>query len=200
MKAMWAFVTAACATMTMMTIAAGCGRPQSKPAGPISVATEDGSPFPGRLSGRWTSDRHGWEFVIEPDGRISSAILSFGRTRVLPGQTTTLTTKTGEQAVLTPGPWTVHYDPAANMLTLKIAMDHIHFPMTPNLLEGSSNDVLSGVVSPSMDTWQVQWTTFTAYTVRTADGKSTDLSTDKTYGETQSLVFTKTESLDGQNR
>ena len=189
MKATWVFVIAACVTMTA---AEGCNRPQSKPAAPVAVATEDGSPFPAGLAGLWKADRHGWEFVIEPDGRISSAVVSFGRVRVLPGQTTTLATKTGEQAVFTPGPWAVHYDPAANMLTLKIAMAHIHFPMTPNLLEGSSTDVLSGVVSPSMDTWQVQWTTFTAYAVRTADGKSTDLSTDKTYGETQSLVFART--------
>jgi len=169
----------------------GCNHPQTKSAEPVAVATQDGSPFPAALAGRWKSDRHGWEFVIEPDGRISSAVLSFGRIAVLPGQTTTLTTKTGEQATLTPGPWAIHYDPASGMLTIKIAMEHIHVPMTPNLLEGSSNDVFTGIVAPSMDTWQAGWTTFTSYKAHTADGQSTDLSTDKTYGETVALVFTK---------
>jgi len=185
---MWAFLTAAFVTAT---IVGGCTSPQSKPANPVVVATEDKSPFPAALAGRWKSDRHGWEFVIEPDGRIASAVISFGRVRVLPGQTATVATRTGEQAVFTPGPWTVHYDPANRMLTIKITMDHVRVPAAPNLIEGSSTDILCGVVSLSMDTWQAQWTMFTAYTARTADGKSTDLSTDKTEGETQSLVFTK---------
>lgn len=177
-----------------MVIVGGCNRPQAKPVQTVAVATQDGSPFPAAMAGHWKSDRHGWEFIIEPDGRIASAVLSFGRIAVTPGETTTLTTKTGEQATLTPGPWAVHYDPAAHMLTIRIAMEHIRIPMTPNLLEGSSNDVFTGVVAPSMDTWQAEWTTFTSYKAHTADGQTADLSTDKTYGETVALVFTKTAS------
>ena len=191
MKNLWALGIAVCVTTSTLV---GCHRPQSRPvlADPVVVATEDGSAFPAVLAGRWKSDRHGWEFFIEPDGRITSAILSFGRVTVLPGRTTTLTTKTGEQATLTPGPWTIHYDPASSLLTIKVAMDSIRVPMTPNLLEGSSIDVLSGVVLPSMDTWQAEWTAFTSYKAHNADGQTVDLSTDKTYGETVSLVFTKT--------
>jgi hypothetical protein len=189
MKVLWTFVMlVGMATMSM----AGCAAPQDKLAMPVAVGTENGSPFPAALAGLWKSDRHGWEFVIEPNGRISSAVISFGRARIVPGQTAAIPTKTGEQAVFTPGPWAVHYDPAARMLTIKVTMDHVRVPASPDLIEGSSTDILCGVVSPSMDTWQVEWTMFTNYTVTTADGKSTDLSTDKTEGETQSLVFTKT--------
>ncbi|HSV99761.1 MAG TPA: hypothetical protein VLI39_06295 [Sedimentisphaerales bacterium] len=191
MKVAETLVIAACVTISTV---AGCHRPQSGPVSvsPVVVVTEDGSAFPAVLAGRWKADRHGWEFVVEPDGRISSAVLSFGRVAVLPGRTTTLTTTTGEQATLTAGPWAIHYDPASALLTIKIAMDHVRVPMTPNLLEGSSTDVFTGVLSPSMDAWQAEWTTFTSYKAHTADGATADLSTDKTYGQTVSLVFTKT--------
>ena len=189
MKTIWAFPAILC----MATLAVGgCGRSAGTRVDPVQVTTENGSVFPASLAGRWKASEHGWEFVIGPDGRIASAILSQGRVQVLPGQTTTVATKTGEPAVFTPGPWAVHYEPATRLLTVKITMDHVRVPMGVNLVEGSSTDIFSGFVSPAGDTWQVQWTAFTQYTARLADGNSVDLSTDKTYGETMSLVFTKT--------
>lgn len=169
----------------------GCISHRSKPVAPVTVTTENGSAFPAAMAGRWKSDRHGWQFSIEPDGRISWAVISFGRVKVLPGQTTTVATTTGDQAVFTPGPWLVHYDPATRMLTLKIGMSHIRMPIGSNIIEGSSTDVFTGVVSPEMNVWQAQWTAFTDYTAQTSEGKPLDLSTDKTYGETIPLVFTK---------
>ncbi len=129
--------------------------------------------------------------MIEPDGRISSAIISLGRVQVFPGQTTTVSTVTGEQAVFTPGPWAIDYDPADRMLVVKIAMAHVRVPMGPQTLEGSSTDVFSGEVSPTMDAWQAQWTAFTDYKAQTGENKSIELSTDKTYGDAQPLLFTK---------
>jgi len=189
MRVTWAFATALCAALATT---GGCTQPQSKPVNPVVVSTEDGSAFPASLAGRWKADRHGWEFAIEPDGRITSAVISLGRVTVLPGQTATIPTKTGEPALFTPGPWATHYDPALRMLTVKITMDRVRVPMGDNILEGSSTDIFTGVVSPAMDAWQAEWTTFTDYTARTPAGASTELSTDKTYGQAQPLVFTKT--------
>lgn len=189
MKVTWAFMTTLCVAMTGI---GGCTQPQSRHVAPVVVVTDDGSAFPASLAGPWKADRHGWEFVIEPDGRIASAVISLGRVTVLPGQTTTVATRTGDQALFTPGPWTVHYDPATRMLTVKIAMSHVRVPMGPHILEGSSTDVFTGAVSPEMDTWQTEWTTFTDYKAQMPEGKSVDLATDKTYGETQPLLFTKT--------
>jgi len=189
MKPAWAF--AAIAWVTILA-AGGCGRPFGRHAGPISVLVEGGGRFPAALAGRWRSDQHGWEFVFEPDGRISSAVISLGRVSVTPGRTTTVPTQSGGQAVFTPGPWTVHYDPGARMLTVKIAMEHVRVPMAANVLEGSSTDVFAGPVLASGDTWQVEWTTFTHYTARADGSTPVDLSTDSTYGEARPLVFTKT--------
>jgi hypothetical protein len=189
MKATWAI---AVILGIVFLAVAGCNRPLAGPANPVSVTVEDRTEFPASLAGRWKADRHGWELVLDPDGRIASAVISLGRVRVVPGQTTILQTRAGEQSVFTPGPWAVDYDPATRILTVKIAMEHVRVPMGPSILEGSSTDVFSGVVSPTMDTWQVQWTTFTEYTAQTAEGKAMDLSTDRTYGEAQPLVFTRT--------
>ncbi|HNS22077.1 MAG TPA: hypothetical protein PKH24_16350 [Sedimentisphaerales bacterium] len=188
MKMVW-FCAAIC---TMMLPVGGCGRSHHKSVPPIVAMTEDGSPFPAWLAGRWKADRHGWELVFEPDGRIVSAVLSLGRVAVRPGQTTTRQTKESEQAVFTPGPWVVHYDPATSLLTVKIDMEHIRVPMGDNVLEGSSTDTFCGPLSPTMNAWQVQWTTFPHYTARTSEGKSVALATDEACGQAQPLVFVKT--------
>lgn len=184
-----------CVAMCAMTLVlGGCAGSEGKSQGAESVTsvTEDGSPFPVSLAGRWVSDQQGWELVLTPDGRVASAIIGFGRVRIVPGQTATVPTQAGGQAVFTPGRWVVHYDPAARMLTVKIAMDHVQVPMGVNTLEGSSTDAFTGLVSQNMDTWQADWTAFTDYKARTKEGKSVDLGTDDTHGQTQRLVFTKT--------
>ncbi len=168
--------------------AAGCNRPLKHQARPVQVMIEGGGEFPGSLAGKWKADRHGWEFVFEPDGQISAAVISLGRVPIIPGRTTTLPTKSGDQGVFTPGPWTIHYDPATTELTVKITMDHIRVQMGDDILEGSSTDVFTGPISPE-GVWQAQWTTFTRYTAHTPEEPSFDLSTDETYGETQPLVF-----------
>jgi hypothetical protein len=160
----------------------------------VKVVVEGQQEFPASLAGRWKADRQGWEFVFEPDGRISSAVIAFGRVSVVPGRTTTTPTRTGAQATFTPGPWTVYYEPATQELTLRIVMDHVRVPMGENVVEGSSTDVLSGPISSETGVWQVQWTTYTRYTAKAGEGPAADLSTDSTYGETQPLTFTRIEN------
>jgi hypothetical protein len=169
----------------------GCSRPLQEPAGAVKVIVEGGGPFPSSLAGRWQASQHGWEFEFETDGRLVSATLSLGRVRVVPGKTTTTPTKSGHQAVFTPGPWTVHYIPSTRELTVEIIMNHVRAEMGGNVLEGSSTDTFVGPVTASNRTWQAQWTTFTRYLAHTPDGASVNLATDPTYGETKSLTFEK---------
>jgi hypothetical protein len=170
---------------------AGCGHPPHGRSAGMRVVVEGHLPFPDTLAGTWKADRDGWEFTLAPDGSISSAVISLGRVRVVPGRTTAVPTTTGSTATFTPGPWTVLYDPGTRELTVRITMAHIHADLGGSLLEGSSTDVFNGPVSPAGDTWKVEWTTFTHYTARSPAGKSLDLSTDPVYGETYPLIFTK---------
>jgi hypothetical protein len=168
----------------------GCSRPLT---GSVKVVVEDGGEFPRFLVGRWRAAQYGWEFEFGPDGRISSAVISLGRVRVVPGQTTTMPTRSGDQAVFTPGSWTVLYAPSTKELTVKITMDHVRVEMAGNIVEGSSTDTFVGPVAPTGRTWQTQWTTFTRYVAHTPDNASFNLSTDPTRGETKPLIFERME-------
>jgi hypothetical protein len=176
----------------LVLLPAGCHRPRTDGAPAVKTVVVGGREFPDFLVGRWVADRHGWEFVLERDGRISSAVISLGRVRVTPGQTIIVPTRSGSEAIFTPGSWLVHYEPDTKTLTVKIVMDHVRAEMAGNILEGSSTDIFAGPVSPAGDTWQTEWTTFTCYTAHTPEGTSFDLSTDPVYGETEPLLFRKT--------
>lgn len=183
----WMFVT-----FWLAALAAGCHRPLKDSARAVDVIVEGDKPFPQDIAGRWRADQHGWEFVFAPDGQLLSAVIGLGRVRVVPGQTTTLPTKSGNQAVFTPGRWTVHYLPDTSELTVKIAMEHVRVEMAGDILEGTSTDVFSGPIRPADGIWQVQWTSFTRYTAHTAPNASFDLSTRSEDGETLPLAFTRT--------
>ncbi|MBM4026005.1 MAG: hypothetical protein FJ280_11460 [Planctomycetes bacterium] len=174
-----------------LLLAGGCHNASSNDPAAVDVVVEGGGTFPISLAGRWTDRQEGWEFQLEPDGRISAAILSFGRVRVTPGQTTTVPTRSGQQAVFTPGRWTVHYVPRTRELTIRLTMDHVRVDLGGSVLEGSSTDVFVGPVAPTGRAWQAQWTTFPRYLARTADRVSADLSTDPVQGETRPLLFEK---------
>jgi hypothetical protein len=178
-----------CAVLAL--VAGGCHKPLDRQAAGVDVVVEGNKTFPGDIAGRWKADEDGWEFVFSPDGRILSAAISLGRVRVIPGQITTVPTRSGDQAVFTPGPWTVDYAPDSNQLTVKIAMSHVRVEMAGNTIEGSSTDIFAGGIHPAEGTWRTLWTTFTKYTGHTPDKPSFDLSTDPTYGETKPLTFRK---------
>jgi hypothetical protein len=129
----------------------------------VEVIIEDGSQFPQFLVGRWKANAHGWQFVFEPNGTISSAVISMGEVEIIPGQTATFPTRGGGEAVFKPGLWTVQYDPQFRELTVEVVFDYIHFEMGPDLLEGKSRDVFVGEVSQDGKTWQADWVSFPDY-------------------------------------
>jgi hypothetical protein len=192
MKWQWALVLGLGAILI-----GGCSRPQSRQTDSTKVIIEGGGEVPAFLAGRWQAQQHGWELEFKSDGHLSSAVISLGRVRVVPSQTTTVPTRSGNQGVFTPGPWTVHYVPSTRELTVKITMDHVRVEMAGNIVEGSSTDVFVGPLDPAGQTWRTQWTTFTRYIARTPDNASVNLSTDPTYGETKPLVFEKTAGRPG---
>ena len=166
----------------------GCSAPERRTVG-VEVLIEGNGTFPEALGGHWQSDKHGWEFDLAPDGQILSAVISLGRVRVVPGRVTTVPTRSADTGVFAPGLWTVHYDPQARQLTIRITMDHVRIAMAGNVVEGTSTDVFAGPIDPVEGLWQAQWTTFTRYAARTPEAPPVGLSTDPTYGETTPLLF-----------
>lgn len=171
---------------------AGCHA--QRPADGVRVVIDGADGFPAALAGRWIADRHGWEIVLDAEGRIASAVVGLGQVEITPGVEATVPTQGGGESTFEPGLWTVHYEGATQHLTAQIVLDHVRVEMGGNVLEGKSRDVFSGSISAADGVWQVQWTAFTAYEVHTEEGEDVVLSTDPTYGETQPLTFEKAPS------
>jgi len=159
---------------------------------PVEVIIEGDGKFPEFLAGRWKTDGHGWEFVFEPDGTISSAVIGLGHMDIIPGQTATAPTRGGGgDAIFTPGLWTVQYSPVTSELIVEIVMDHIHFPMGNNLLEGKVKDVFIGGVSEGSRFWDAEWYSYPDYIAYTP--KPERLITDPNVAYLYYLTFEKIE-------
>lgn len=172
----------------------GCRGPAASRQDAVSVVIQGGGGFPPELAGTWKADREGWELVIEPDGRLASAVISLGRVRITPGKSQTLATQGGGEGLFEPGPWTVHYDPRTNDLIVKIVMSHVRIEMAEAVLEGAGTDTFAGPISAADGVWQVQWTNFGRYLLHMPDGSASELATDETYGETIPLTFERLSS------
>jgi len=168
---------------------AGCQDPNKG----IEVIIEGGGEFPEFLVGKWRADRDGWEFVFEPDGTISSAVISLGRVRMKPGEITTVPMKMGGKGVFEPDEWMVHYAPVGRELMVKISLKNFYVELGKGALEGKSTDIFAGPISQDGKVWQVDWTSFPDYTAHTAEHPNFNLSERTDSGITKSLVFEKVE-------
>ncbi len=148
----------------------GCQSPAGNQSG-VEVIIEGGGEFPEFLAGRWRGNRGAWEFVFEPDGSISSAVIGPGEVRIVPGRSKTVAMKMGGKGIYEPGLWTVQYSPSGRELTVEVVMDHVHLEMGPDLLEGKRTDVFAGEVSEDGRIWRAEWFSFPDYIAYTPEPK-----------------------------
>lgn len=136
----------------------------------VEVIIEGNGKFPEFLVGRWIANRHGWEFVFEPDGTISSAVINFGRITITPGHPNPITREMGGEGMLEPGEWMVYYSQPDRELTVKISIKKLYmvFDINDNVVEGKSEDVFVGTISQDGSFWQANWIGSPDYTVYTA--------------------------------
>ena len=179
----------------LLSALAGCQNPNRA----VEVIIEGGGEFPEFLVGTWKADKDGWEFVFEPDGTISSAVISLGRIRVKPGQKTTLPMKKGGKGIFEPGQWLVHYAPAERELMVKISLENFYVQLGGGVLEGKSTDVFIGTISEDGNFWQADWTSFADYTAHTAKYPDFKMTEDPNYGHSQALTFEKVEQEKGKS-
>lgn len=165
----------------------GCQGPKSG----VEVIIEGGGEFPEFLVGGWKADQDGWEFVFEPDGKLSSVVVSLGRVRMKPGEVTTVPMKMGGKGIYEPGEWNVHYIPAGRELMVRISLKNLYLEMGENVLEGKSTDVFAGPISQNGRVWQVEWTSFPDYVAHTAKHPNFPIFEETDYGFSKTLIFEK---------
>jgi hypothetical protein len=171
-------------------VLAGCTSHVAKePA--VEVTIDGDGTFPDFLVGTWKADRGGWEFTFEPDGTISSAVVSIGRVTLKPGQTTRVPMKLGGEGVFEPGQWSVQYSHQQRELIVDIAIDHFYVELGENVLRGRTRDFFVGSVSADGQVWPVQRITFPEYTVDTKKYPDHELDFDPNDSARENLLFQK---------
>ena len=170
----------------------GCQNSGANKSG-VQVIIEDDGQFPEFLAGRWRANTDGWEIVFEPDGTISSAVITLGRVRIKPGQVTTIPMKMGGKGVFEPGEWMVYYVPSDQELTVKISLKNCYIELGKGVLEGKSTDIFVGKVSENDRFWEAEWASFPDYTAHTDVYPNFHLTEDPNTGNFKTLVFEKVE-------
>jgi hypothetical protein len=168
----------------------GCRSSEAKKS-TVEVIVDGDGRFPAFLVGRWTADYGGWEIIFEPDGTISSAVVSLGRVKLEPGQVTTTQMKLGGKGLFEPGPWTVQYSHEKRELIVEIAIEHFRVEMGDKLLQGQTRDFFIGLVSADGRLWWADRYSFPEYIVDTKKYPNYKLPIDPDDNPRESLVFQK---------
>jgi hypothetical protein len=168
----------------------GCKSPTGGESG-VEVFIDGDGEFPEFLVGTWQADKGGWEVVLEPDGKISSAVVSLGRVRLTPGEVTTTQMVLGGEGLFKPGKWTVQYSPAKRELIVEIAIEHFRVEMGENVVQGKTRDFFIGLVSSNGRFWWPDRYSFPEYIVDTKENPNLKLPFDPNDSLRESLVFQK---------
>jgi hypothetical protein len=166
----------------------GCQGPLSKKSG-VDVIIEGGGKFPEFLVGRWKDAKKGWEFVFEPDGTISSAVIDSGFMAVVPSEgIATKPMRMDGKAVYELGQWKVQYSPDQRKLSVEVVVDFFHVDIGLHALEGYSTDWFVGPVSEDGTQWEAQWKSAPVYIALTPEPSELPVDPNDTI---QTLLFEK---------
>ena len=171
----------------------GCQSPLGRKGGVEVIVDGDGQ-FPKFLVGTWRADKGGWEIVFEPDGKISSAVVSLGRVRMKPGRVTKTQMVLGGEGLFRPGKWTVQYSPDRRELGVVISIEHFRVEMGENVVQGKTRDFFIGSVSSDGRLWWADRYKFPEYIVDTKKYPNYRLPFDPNDSPRESLLFQKVTS------
>lgn len=157
----------------------------------VDVTIEGDGQFPQAIAGRWKSNEDGWEFVFEPDGTISSAVIDSGFISVEPAKRTAKKPMKVGKAIYKLGQWTVQYTPASRELGVVVVVDFFHVDIGETWLEGNSTDWIVGTVSEDYQTWRAEWVSAPKYIAFTPEPGELPVDPNDTLKE---LVFIKVDS------
>jgi hypothetical protein len=166
----------------------GCRNPA---ANGVEVTVDGIGQFPEFLAGTWKAEEGGWEFVFEPDGKISSAIASIGRVKLQPGRTTTVPMQMGGKSIYKPGLWSVQYSHQQRELIVEIAIDHFRVELGDDVIQGRTRDFFVGSVSADGKSWWTDRLSFPEYVVDTDKYHNYKLPFDPKDNPRESILFRK---------
>ena len=162
------------------------------PAGDGVEVTIDGiGQFPEYLVGTWKAEEGDWEFVFEPDGKISSAIVSIGRVKLQPGRTTNVPMQMGGKGVYKPGIWSMQYSHQHRELVVEIAIDKFRVELGNDVIQGRTRDFFVGSVSADGKSWWADRLSFPEYVVNTGKYHNYKLPFDPKDNPRESILFRK---------
>jgi hypothetical protein len=157
----------------------------------VEVIIDGGGQFPDFLVGTWKAEEGGWEFTFEPDGKISSAIISIGRAKLQPGRTTIVPMQMGGKGVYKPGLWSVQYSHQQRELIVEIAIDHFRVELGNDVIKGRTRDFFVGSVSTDGQSWWADRLSFPEYIVNTGKYHNYKLPFDPKDNPRESILFQK---------
>ena len=163
----------------------------------VEIVIEGDGQFPAELVGRWIADRGGWEFVFEPDGSISTAVISFGRFTVKPGVVNKYPLREDGEGIIRPGLWSVQYVPETQNLVIEIKIEEFYMQKGDEIVKGKSEDLFVGTVVTGDTTWTAEWISTPEYIVTTKDKTYEEykLPVDEANVSKGLLTFTKVDTL-----
>jgi hypothetical protein len=142
-------VLAECAIVLLWI--SGCQGPQESTSGDAKTA------LPPEIAGTWKARESSWKIVLNPDGTVSSAVISLGQVEVKPNQTTKVEMKDGQFSTYKTGDCVVDYTPATRELFVSVEMKKIHVVYMDNVIDGNSINRFTGPVSEDGKTWIADW-------------------------------------------
>ena len=155
----------------------------------VEVLVEGGRQFPEDLAGVWKADSGGWEIVIEPNGTISSAVVSLGRVRLKPARETVVPMKMGGKGVFQAGRWAVHYSHERRELTVEITIESFRVELGESVVKGQTMDLFFGTVSPDGKSWWARRFSFPQYVADTKKYRNHKLVVDPNETPPEDLLF-----------
>ncbi|KPK41733.1 MAG: hypothetical protein AMJ65_08920 [Phycisphaerae bacterium SG8_4] len=168
----------------------GChGLAERPPA--VEVVIDGDGQFPDFLVGTWKADSGGWEIVFEPEGTISSAVVSLGRVRMKPGKVTTVPMKLGGKGVFEAGPWAVQYSPERRELVVEIAIASFRVELGGSVVKGRTLNIFAGSVSTDGRSWWANRFSFPEYVADTKKYRDHRLTADPNDNPPEELLFQK---------
>ena len=168
----------------------GCQSSAGSKSGVEVIIDGDGR-FPEILVGGWKADKGGWEIVFEPDGKISSVVVSLGGVRMKPGEVATTQMVLGGEGFFQPGKWTVQYLQERRELVVEIVIEHFRVELGDNVVHGKTRDYFVGSVSADGRLWWADRYKFPEYVVDTKKHPNFKLPFDPNDSQRESLVFQK---------